>query len=125
MPISTNVKQVFNTSVGTIEVMVDRTSRAISIYRFDAQRRAIAAAIESWDHVDLLDVLSRQVGVPLSEANRIALALREQHISMGSLARGLKKVAANVPAGVRSRTPVYPFGSWPYCWTRSSCSSHS
>jgi uncharacterized RDD family membrane protein YckC len=91
VPISTSVKQVFNTSVGTIEVMVDRDSRTVSIYRFDAQHRAIAAAIENWDHVDLLDVLNRQAGVPLSEANRITLALREQHISMGSLAERLEE----------------------------------
>ena len=86
MPIATNVKQVFNTSVGTIEVLVDRDSRTISIYRFDDEHRASAAAIESWDHVDLLDVLNRQVGIPLTEANRIAGMLREQHASLGSFA---------------------------------------
>ena len=66
------MKQVFNTSVGTIEVLVDRESRTISIYRFDDQNRPAAAAIENWDHVDLLEVLNRQAGVPLTEANRIA-----------------------------------------------------
>jgi uncharacterized RDD family membrane protein YckC len=86
MPIATNMKQVFNTSVGTIEVLVDRGSRTISIYRLNDQNRPAAAAIESWDHVDLLDVLNRQAGVPLTEANRIATALREQHMSLGSLA---------------------------------------
>jgi uncharacterized RDD family membrane protein YckC len=86
MPIATNMKQVFNTSVGTIEVLVDRDSRTISIYRFDDQHRAAAAAIESWDHVDLLDVLNRQAGVPLTEANRIAVMIREQNMSLGSLA---------------------------------------
>jgi hypothetical protein len=60
------MKQVFNKSGGTIEVLVDRQSRTVSIYRFDEQHRAIAAAIESWDHVDLLDVLNRQAGVPLT-----------------------------------------------------------
>jgi uncharacterized RDD family membrane protein YckC len=85
------VKQVFNTSVGTIEVIVDRKSRTISIYRFDAQHRAIAAAIESWDHVDLLDVLNRQAGVPLTEANRIAGAVREQNMSLGSLAERVEQ----------------------------------
>jgi uncharacterized RDD family membrane protein YckC len=83
------VKQVFNTSVGTLEVIVDRGSRTISIYRFDEHHRAIAAAIESWDHIDLLDVLNRQAGVPLTEANRIAAQLREQHMSLGSLAERL------------------------------------
>jgi uncharacterized RDD family membrane protein YckC len=86
MPIATNMKQVFNTSVGTIEVLVDRNSRTISIYRFDDQHRAAAAAIESWDHIDLLDVLNRQAGVPLTEANRIAGMVREQNASLGSLA---------------------------------------
>jgi uncharacterized RDD family membrane protein YckC len=86
------VKQVFNTSVGTIEVLVDRPSRTISIYRFDDQHRAVAAAIENWDHVDLLDVLNRQAGVPLTEANRIAMELREQHMSLGSLAERLEPV---------------------------------
>lgn len=85
------MKQVFNTSVGTLEVLVDRTSRTISIYRFDEQHRAIAAAIESWDHIDLLDALNRQAGVPLTEANRIAAAIREQHSSLGSLAERLEQ----------------------------------
>src|SRR4051795_4823970 len=80
------MRQVFNTSVGTVEVMVDRESRMVSIYRFDDQHRAVAAAMESWDHVDMLDVLNRQAGVPLTEANRIAAAVREQNMSLGSLA---------------------------------------
>jgi uncharacterized RDD family membrane protein YckC len=80
------MKQVFNTSVGTVEVLVDRHSRTISIYRFDDQHRATAACIESWDHVDLLDVLNRQAGVPLTEANRIAADLRQQHYALGSFA---------------------------------------
>jgi uncharacterized RDD family membrane protein YckC len=83
------MRQVFNTSVGTVEVMVDRESRMVSIYRFDDQHRAVAAAMESWDHVDLLDVINRQAGVPLTEANRIAAAVREQNMSLGSLAARL------------------------------------
>jgi uncharacterized RDD family membrane protein YckC len=86
MPISAGMRQLFNTSVGTVEVMVDRESRMVSVYRFDDQHRAIAAALESWDHVDMLDVLNRQAGVPLTEANRIAAAVREQNMSLGSLA---------------------------------------
>ena len=89
MPISVGMRQVFNTSVGTVEVMVDRESRVVSIYRFDYQHRALAAAMESWDHVDLLDVLNRQAGVPLTEANRIAAAVREQNMSLGSLGERL------------------------------------
>ena len=90
MPIASGMKQVFNTSVGTIEVLVDRDCRTISIYRFDAEHRASAAAMESWDHVDLLDVLNRQAGVPLTEASRIAAQVREQHMSLGSLAQRLE-----------------------------------
>jgi uncharacterized RDD family membrane protein YckC len=96
MPIATKMKRVFNTSVGTIEVLVDRDSRTISIYRFDDQHRAAAAAIESWDHVDLLDVLNRQAGVPLTEANRIGAMLREQHASLGSLADRLDESRTRV-----------------------------
>jgi uncharacterized RDD family membrane protein YckC len=84
------VRQVFNTSVGTIETSVDRENRTISIYRFDDQHHAVAAAIEDWDHVDLLDVLNRQVGLPLTEANRVAAEVREQHMSLGSLAERLE-----------------------------------
>jgi len=80
------MRQVFNTSVGTIEVSLDRGSRTISISRLDDQGRTIAAAIESWDHVDLRDVLNRRIGVPLTEASRIASTLREQRVALGSLA---------------------------------------
>jgi uncharacterized RDD family membrane protein YckC len=90
MPISVGVKQVFNTSLGTVEVLVDRSSRTISIYRFDSEHRAVAAAIESWDHVDLLELLNRQIGVPLTEANGIASELRQQHAVMGTLAERLQ-----------------------------------
>jgi uncharacterized RDD family membrane protein YckC len=87
----TAVKQTFNTSIGTVEVLVDQQSRIVSVYRFDDQHRAIAAAIESWDHVDLLDVLNRQAGVPLGEANRIAATLREQHAGLGSLGERIEQ----------------------------------
>jgi uncharacterized RDD family membrane protein YckC len=80
------MRQVFNTSVGTVEVLVDRDSDTISVYRFDAEHRPIAAAMESWHHVDLIDVLNRQAGVPLSEANRIAGELRSQHSFLPSFA---------------------------------------
>src|SRR5438094_5588038 len=82
---SSRMKHVFNTSVGRIEANVDRGSRTITIYRFDDQGEPIAGAIENWDRVDLLDVLSRHIGVPLSEASRIARELREQDMSLGSL----------------------------------------
>jgi uncharacterized RDD family membrane protein YckC len=60
------------TSVGKLEVLVDERSRTVSAYRFDAEGRPIAAAIESWDYTDLADLLTRQAGVPASEAIDIA-----------------------------------------------------
>jgi uncharacterized RDD family membrane protein YckC len=69
------MRHVFNTSVGTVEVLVDGESDTISIYRFDAEHRPVAAAMESWRHADLVDTLNRQAGVPLSEASTIAAEL--------------------------------------------------
>jgi uncharacterized RDD family membrane protein YckC len=80
------MRQVFNTSVGTVEVLVDRDSDTVSIYRFDAEHRPVAAAMESWAHVDLVDVLNRQAGVPLYEANTIATQLQAHHGSGASFA---------------------------------------
>lgn len=84
MPISVGMRQVFNTSVGTVEVLVDSQSDMVSVYRFDAEHRPVAAAMESWRHVDLVDVLNRQAGVPLFEATRIAAELRDRHITPAS-----------------------------------------
>src|SRR3954451_10589306 len=89
MPISAGMRQVFNTSVGTVEVMVDRESRTVSIYRFDDQHRAVAAAMESWDYVDLLGGLNRQAGQPLTERKRIAADVRVANLSLGWLAERL------------------------------------
>jgi uncharacterized RDD family membrane protein YckC len=86
MPISVGMRQVFNTSVGAVEVLVDRDSDTVSIYRFDSEHRPVAAAMESWVHVDLVDVLNRQAGVPLYEANTIAAELRARHSSAPSFA---------------------------------------
>src|SRR6266576_3519891 len=81
MPISVGMRQVFNTSVGTVEVLVDRESDTVSVYRFDAEHRPVAAAMESWRHVDVVD---RQAGVPLFEATRIAAQLRDEHSTRAS-----------------------------------------
>ena len=72
------MKKVFETSVGTVEVRIDDDSRTIGVYRFDDQHRATAAAIEMWDHIELVDVFSRQIGVPLQEAYGIADAMRDE-----------------------------------------------
>jgi uncharacterized RDD family membrane protein YckC len=69
------VKETFSTSVGKVEVLVDEQSMTVSAYRFDAEGRPIAAAIESWDYTDLADLLTRQAGVPAWEANDIASAV--------------------------------------------------
>jgi len=66
------MKESFSTSVGRVEVLVDEHSRTVSAYRFDAEGRPAAAAIESWDYTDLADLLIRQTGVPTWEANAIA-----------------------------------------------------
>jgi uncharacterized RDD family membrane protein YckC len=66
------MKESFSTSVGRVEVLVDEQSRTVSAYRFDAEGRPAAAAMESWDHVALADLLTRQTGVPAWEANDIA-----------------------------------------------------
>src|ERR687886_2114056 len=85
------MRQVFNTSVGTVEVLVDRDSDTVSIYRFDAEHRPVAAAMESWAHVDLAGVLNRQAGVPLYEANTIAGQLRARHSSTPSFAMRMEE----------------------------------
>jgi uncharacterized RDD family membrane protein YckC len=70
------VRQAFETSSGPVEVIVDEESRTVSAYRFDAERRAVAAAMESWDHADLTDVLTRRIGVSQAEAEEIASSVK-------------------------------------------------
>ncbi len=90
------MKRSFSTSVGTIEILVDEESRIISAYRFDAERRPVAAAIESWDHIDLADLLSRQTGVPRGEAIDIASAVTGESRGLGNRSRQPEQwVAAN------------------------------
>lgn len=104
------MRQSFDTSVGTIEVVVDEEDRIVSAYRFDAHRRAVAAAIESWDYCDLDDVLTRRAGVPPAEASAIASRVRARHASLGSMppqfeppAPGRHDVRAFDKAGVALR----------------------
>src|SRR4029078_8264421 len=66
------MKQTFTTFVGAVEISLDEQSRVMSVYRFDAEGRPGAAAMESWDHADLAALLFRQMGVPASEAHEIA-----------------------------------------------------
>jgi uncharacterized RDD family membrane protein YckC len=76
------MKESFSTSVGRVEVLVDEQSRTVSAYRFDADGRPAAAAIESWDYTDLADLLIRQTGVPVWEANEIASGVNAR-LAMG------------------------------------------
>jgi uncharacterized RDD family membrane protein YckC len=73
-----SVKRSFASSVGRVEVLFDEQTRIVSVYRFDADGRPVAAAIESWDHSDLADLLARQAGIPSMEARNIASALTEE-----------------------------------------------
>ena len=70
------MKESFWTSVGRVEVLVDEQSRTVSAYRFDAEGRPVAAAMESWDYTDLADLLIRQAGVPAWEAGEIASGVK-------------------------------------------------
>ena len=76
------MKEAFDTSTGPLEVHVHQQSRKISIYRFNDQHRAVAAAIEDWDDVDLVDVLTQRVGVPAAEADPIATYLRDKQMAL-------------------------------------------
>jgi hypothetical protein len=72
------MKQRFDTSVGTVEVLVDERSKIVSAYRFDADGRPVAAALESLEHIDLVDVLADATGVTAAEAMEIATAVYEE-----------------------------------------------
>ena len=76
------MRQAFQTSDGSVEVVVDEASRTVSMYRFDAQRRTLAATMESWDYVDLADVLVRKMGLSSAEARDIAEQVRTLHAGM-------------------------------------------
>jgi uncharacterized RDD family membrane protein YckC len=73
------VRHAFETSGGTVEVTVHEESRTVSTHRLDQDGRTVAAAIESWDHMDLADVLTRQIGISPTEAADIALRVQTSH----------------------------------------------
>jgi uncharacterized RDD family membrane protein YckC len=79
------VRQAFETSSGPVEVIVDEESRTVSAYRFDGERRAVAAAMGSWDYADLTDVLTRQVGLSPAEAEEIASNVKASHAELGPM----------------------------------------
>jgi uncharacterized RDD family membrane protein YckC len=85
--LSREVKETFDTSVGPIDVRIDHDSRTVAVYRFDEQRRVVAAAIESWDYADLSDVFARQIGLPPHESDEVAAAVRTQLAAAPPVAR--------------------------------------
>jgi uncharacterized RDD family membrane protein YckC len=104
------VKESFNTSVGRVEILVDEQTRIVSAYRFDAEGRPVAAAIESWEHTDLADLLIHRAGVPATEAQDIAAAVVE---TWGMRAPQL--AAAEPVPRTRERTGVgHAFGPFAY-----------
>src|SRR5947208_6306917 len=95
------MKESFSTSVGRVEVLVDEQSGTVSAYRFDAEGRPVAAAMESWDYIDLGDLLIRQAGVPAWEANEIASGVRAR-LEMGER---LTYAEARLSGALRAREP--------------------
>jgi uncharacterized RDD family membrane protein YckC len=87
------VKQSFETSSGTVRITVDEESRTASVYRYNAEGQAVAAAMESWDHADLADVLTRRIGVSPTEADEIAARVRAQYAWLGSMPQHLEQVS--------------------------------
>jgi uncharacterized RDD family membrane protein YckC len=106
------VRQTFETSSGTVEVVVDEASRTVAIYRFGGQRRVLAATMESWDHVDLVDVLARKIALAPEEAGHLAGEVRTANSGIGppppppELPEELRRIKASselIPAGVALR----------------------
>jgi len=108
------MKESFSTSVGRVEVLVDEQSRTVSAYRFDAEGRPVAAVMESWDYIDLADLLIRQAGVPIWEANEIASGVKARlemgdqlplaHEALSDFRRARERRSAMENAGVPLRS---------------------
>jgi uncharacterized RDD family membrane protein YckC len=105
------MRRSFDVQGGTVEVVVDEPSRTLGIYRFDSQHRNLAATMESWDHVDLADVLTRKIQVSSDEAHYIADQVRALAAGMGAAPEPehyeeIRRLATPVvldPAGVALR----------------------
>jgi uncharacterized RDD family membrane protein YckC len=76
------MKRTFATSAGRIEVLLYRDDRMISVSRFDDDGRTTAAAMDSWDYVDLMELFNRQMGVPAGETDELVGWVREQFASV-------------------------------------------
>ena len=113
------MRQAFETSGGPVEVIVDEESRTLSAYRFDGERRAVAAAMGSWDYADLTDVLTRQIGLSVAEAEEIASSVKANHAELGSMPPQVEDLPAppsdSSGGRRRSRLPDRPTGGSPRC----------
>ena len=56
-------------------MLLDEGSSIVSAYRFDTAGQPVSAAIESWDQLDLTELLVDRIGVPAAEASDIERAL--------------------------------------------------
>ena len=56
-------------------MLLDEWSRIVSAYRFDVAGQPVSAAIESWDQLDLAELLDHRIGVPAAEAKDIGRAV--------------------------------------------------
>lgn len=110
LPQGFSVKESFNTSVGRVEILVDEQTRIVSAYRFDTEGRPVAAAIESWEHTDLADLLIHRAGVPATEANDIAAAV----VGTWRVRAPQLADAEPVPRTRESRGLGYAFGPFAY-----------
>jgi hypothetical protein len=91
VPILRFVKQVFNTSVGTVEVLVDSESRVVSVYRFDEQHRfGIRVTGEDGEHVTFGAAIVRNL-------------LRSPGVGFGATRRGYDPASALSPASAARR----------------------
>jgi uncharacterized RDD family membrane protein YckC len=70
------VRERFDTSSGVVEVVFDEETRIVSAHRFGGDGRPVAAAIESWDHVNFGLVLRRQLGLSLEDTKAIVSELQ-------------------------------------------------
>jgi uncharacterized RDD family membrane protein YckC len=84
------MKRTFATSAGRIEVLLYRDDRMISVSRFDEEGRTTAAAMDSWDYVDLMELFNRQLGVPVGETDEIVGWVREQFAAVPRSERVVK-----------------------------------
>ena len=73
------MRHTFETSVGTIAVVVHEEARTVSVSRLDAEGRTLGAAMAAWDGAALVDALMRQLGVPAHEADDIGTRVKARH----------------------------------------------